>query len=201
MTDVVETNPYDAPNATLAETSAVAAPRFYVVAPRKFWILYVATFGFYRIYWMYQHWTNLKRARKSDEWPVMRGLFGIFFVHSLFAEFDQELTRRQVRFDWNRGATATTIVVLMLAGVVVERVAARGIGGPYISLTSLLLLPALAFLTGKGQAAANAACLDPTGDSNRRFTAANIIWLILCALWWLLVLVGLFFLFFMPEEL
>ncbi|MFT3807197.1 hypothetical protein [Arenimonas sp.] len=198
---MTEHNPYLAPEAGLADGPAPVRPRFYVVSKAKFWALYLGTLGLYGIYWMYQHWANLKRARKSDEWPVMRGIFGIFFVHSLFAEFDQELARRGIRHEWSRVPIATATVILMLASNIMDRMAWRGVGSPYIDVLSLGVLPLIAFLAWQGQQAANEACEDPRGEGNRRFTAANIIWLVIGTLWWLLVLLSLFVIVFMPEVL
>ena len=194
-------NPYSTPDAGIVEAAIPAEPRFYVVARGKFLALYLGTFGLYGIYWMYKHWANLKRSRKSDEWPVMRAIFSIFFVHSLFAEFDQELSRRQIRFEWNRIGIATMLVVTMLASKVVDRLSWREVGSPYTDVAALLVLPLMAFFAWRGQRAANAACLDPDAIGNRSFTAANIIWLIVGGLWWLLVLMGLFVIIFMPESL
>lgn len=198
---MTDTNPYDAPSAALSETGGIATPPFYVVAKRKFWLLYLGLPGLYGIYWMYKHWANLKRSRKSDEWPVMRAIFSVFFVHSLFSEIDQRLKRESIRLEWSRGAIATALVVLMLISNVLDRLAWYQIGSPYVDIISLVLLPLLAVLSWQGQRAANLACSDVEGASNRTLTAANIIWLVFGGLLWLLILFGFYLMIFVPESL
>ena len=31
-------------------------PLFYVVSPKKFWVLFIATMGAYEPYWFYKNW-------------------------------------------------------------------------------------------------------------------------------------------------
>lgn len=80
----MESNLYEAPQSTLSDVESLEDKEFYVVSIKKFTILFMATFGFYSIYWFYRNWKMSKAKYRDDIWPVARGIFSIFFVHSLF---------------------------------------------------------------------------------------------------------------------
>jgi hypothetical protein len=180
-------DPYAAPTATVADLAeAPAASRFYVVSSLKFWSLYAATFGLYGFYWVYRQWADVKRATKGDEWPVMRAIFAVFFIHPLTAEIDQVLTRAQIRRDWHPQLLATLLVVAIIAGRVLDRLADPNEFGVLDGI-SVALLPVVGALQWRIQLAANAACEDPEGTRNARFTVANFVWIGLGGLMWLLL--------------
>ena len=185
-------NPYAAPSHDRLEVAPADTDRFYVVSALKFVVLYVVTFGLYSLYWDYKQWAMIKRATKGDEWPVARAIFNVFFQHSLNAEIDQRLRRQNIAFDWNPGARATAIVVVLLIGGATGRMSSREFGGLTVDLISIACIPLLAALRVQVQRAANAACGDPLGRTNARFGAANIIWCLFGGLFWLLVLIGLY---------
>ena len=88
---------------------------------------------------------------------------------------------------------ATVYVIFAVVSNVAERLSAKDIGSPYSDFISILTLPLVGWVLMQVQRAANAASGDPLGDSNREFTAANIVWIVLGVLFWMLVLVGLFY--------
>jgi hypothetical protein len=186
-----EINPYAAPAHFGAVAIAEEARPFYVVASRKFLALYLGTGGMYGIYWSYRHWANFKRHTHGTQWPVARAIFSIFFIHSLLAEIDQRLRRQSIGWHWNHGSLANGIVTVLLVAGVSNRMAGREFGSPLTDWIAVATIPLLAWLKWKVQRAANAACADPAGDSNREFTAANILWLVLGAIFWCLMALGL----------
>lgn len=183
---------YYQPPASRVDDAPAAAPSFYVVSPRKFVLLYLLTVGMYTVYWFYQNWTLLKRQHDLKIWPVPRAIFAIFFTHSLFAEIDRAAASRSVRYAWNAAGTATTYVVLSIVNSLISQLANRDIGSPVTDLASLLMVPAVMFPLLAAQKAANFAAGDPDGDSNDALTAANIVWMVVGVLLWLLVLLGLY---------
>jgi hypothetical protein len=54
-----------------------------IVDVTKFLILYVLSFGFYGIWWMYKSWRFFKEKESLDILPAARAIFGIFFLYSL----------------------------------------------------------------------------------------------------------------------
>lgn len=183
---------YYQPPASRVDDAPAAGPSFYVVSPRKFVLLYLLTVGMYTVYWFYQNWTLFKRQHDLKIWPVPRAIFAIFFTHSLFAEIDRAAGSRSVRYAWNAAGTATTYVVLSIVNSLISQLANRDIGSPMTNLAALLMVPAVMFPLLAAQKAANSAAGDPDGDSNSALTAANIIWMVVGVLLWLLVLLGLY---------
>lgn len=189
-------NPYAAPSHDRLEVAAAESEHFYVVSPTKFCVLYLATLGLYTLYWDYKQWALIKRTTHGSEWPVPRAIFNIFFQHSLNAEIDQRLHRQGIAFDWSPNGRATAIVFVLLVHSVSGRISDTELGGTWALAIMLACIPVLTWLRLKVQRAANTACGDPLGRSNSSFGAANIIWIVLGSLFWLLVLIGLF----MPAE-
>lgn len=187
----MEYNAYAPPSAVVAELPAETAARdFHVVGKTKFIALYLLTFGLYHIVWMYQQWAQFKRQRRADMWPVARGIFPIFFTHSLTSEIDRELKRADIRHTWSPSGLATGIVVLMIGTNLFNRVPDEVVGlvGSMAVIVPCLFL--LAWLTWQVQYAANLACADAKGEENRRFGWANWLWAIVGGLWWALAALG-----------
>ena len=91
------------------EVAASPAARFYVVSKRKLTILFVATFGLYGVYWQYKLWSRFKHAAPSDSedagmWPVMRAIFGVFFIHPLFGQVKRHSKDAAALAEWKAGA-------------------------------------------------------------------------------------------------
>lgn len=174
-----------------------AAPRsqsneFYVVSARKFVLLFIATFGLYQVYWFYMHWARYRRVRKQqDVWPVARAIFPIFFTHSLTEEINDTTLRRSPAYRWSPQLAATGYVTASLASMVLDRLAAHSIGSPTTDLASLLMLAPSCMCLLAIQRAANVACGQPRGDTNASLNWANWIWLVMGALLWLVVGLGL----------
>lgn len=190
--DTAYDNPYAPPQAAVhGAPGAVEADEFYVVATRKMLVLYFGTVGAYSLYWMWRHWKLHKLRHKLDIWPVPRAIFMVFFTHSLFREFDHRVQRQQLRFAWSPGGWATLFVVMTILGRILDRFAMYGVGWPVVDVISLSVLLPCGMALAKAQRVANLACGDPEGERNSGLGAANIVWLLIGALLWVLILIGL----------
>jgi len=188
MTD----DPYAPPVARVDDPVERPAGEFYVVAPRKFMLLFVFTVGLYSIYWFYEHWTLYKRFNRQKLWPVPRSIFQIFFTHSLFRAIEQRLRRTGRRHEWDAEMSATAYVGLQIGSWIIDRVlpADLSLGILLVVLVASIMLPALPLLSA--QRAANRAEGDSAGASNSALTAANIAWLVLGGAFWLMMLLGVY---------
>lgn len=176
-----------------------ATPAFYAVSPRKFNLLFYTTLGIYGVYWSYRHWRAQRDATGLDCWPIMRGLFVIFFVHSLLRNAATRLKETGRAFEGNPESLATTIVLLIIVSNVCDRLAYQSIGSPYTDWVSVLVLPILGSNLLKAQVNLNLAAGDPDGASNAALSGANVFWLVFGGLLWLMVLFGLYAVTFAPE--
>lgn len=187
---------YAPPQARIAEADDVPG-EFYVVSPRKFILLYVFTLSFYSVFWFYQNWSLYRRRHGRKLWPVPRSIFQIFFTHSLFENVDQSLRRSGQRYEWSPGTQATLYVVLLIVSGGIDRVIESD--SPIVLGLMLLasLLPGLPLLVA--QRAINLAENDAAGSRNSALSAANLAWIIVGALVWLIAMAGLAVIALDPE--
>jgi hypothetical protein len=190
MTD----NPYQPPAARVADFVG-DGPRLYVVAPRKFLILFLGTAGIYQIYWFYKNWALLNTATNLGVWPVMRAIFSIFFTHALFREIDARLKPQPTGRAWPAYAMATLYVAGQIVNLVASQLSGRGIGAPWLGTLPLILMGPFAWLLLTAQRAINRAENDPDGSGNRALTAANWVWLAIGVFYWGLIAVGYYQIF------
>ena len=183
--------PYAPPQAEIRDMDEQQSLEFYVVAPRKFLILFFFTLGLYQFYWFYKHWSCYRAWHREPMWPVARAIFAIFFMHSLNREIEDSLSKSHAAHRWMPTACATGYVVFQVTSSVFDRLSARSIGSPTTDIVSLVLLLPVGWLLHASQKAANLACGDPAGRRNARLGFANYVWITLGGLLWGLALIGL----------
>lgn len=184
-------NPYSPPasNVELPVVESLSAD-YYVVAQKKFFILFLLTFGLYQFYWVYRNW-NLYRLKTGENiWPVLRAIFSVFFYHSLFRKVQEKIQSSGRSFDWTPGTLATLTVILLLVINVADRVSMKTSQVSAADFVPMLLLLPRAVVLWKAQLAINFACHDAKGDSNARLTGLNYFWMVGGAMLLLMVVVG-----------
>lgn len=197
----MDTNPY-APPSSDVELPATSNSVYYVVSVRKFTLLFFATLGAYVIYWFYRNWKAYRDFSGEKIWPVARGIFSIFFAHSLFEKVNARLVERNITFPWSPRSFATWYVVVALVSHALDRASVKGVGSPVTDVLDILVLPAMYYTLLVPQRAVNAAEGDPLGEGNARLSGPNIAWMVLGGLIWIAVVVGLVaILGGLPEEL
>lgn len=187
MTD----NIYAAPKSSLAfDALDQDEATFYVVGRMKFIVLFLATCGFYSAYWFYRQWKCVKKATAGNEWPIARGLFFIFFVHSLFEFVNTKGKKLDDDFNWDHKSTATLIVGSVLIARIFDRLSRASVDiDIYTWLAIVMLIPELLCLLN-AQAKFNLVSGDPSGSQNNRFGGWNIFWIMIGAVIWLLFALG-----------
>lgn len=165
---------------------------FYVVSPKKFLVLFLCTFGVYTVYWFYKHWSLYKKSSSEDMWPIMRGIFSIFFTHSLFALFEMKYANKTGENPKSINYLATTYVVFAIGCQICGSFSDNGYGNPATLYLSYLILPVSCWVLYKAQSLANYASEDVNGESNSKLTGLNYFWLVLGAVFWFLILFGLY---------
>lgn len=192
----MQENIYAAPEAVLISTDEdTVQPAFYIVSPAKFLTLYFFTFSLYGLYWHYKNWKQYKIAYSDDEpMPIMRGIFSIFFTHSLFSVIDMRIKDKGKEFTWNPNLWATVGVIALLASRIIDRVTASGSYTTAIEFVPIPLMILYGLVLLKAQRAINISCNDPDGRSNSNFTLANCVWIFLGSIILALALIGLFLL-------
>ena len=191
---------YSAPESELEQTETVDN-LFYVVSPLKFWLLFLMTFGFYQIYWFFKNWQNFKTVTGQKMIPALRGLFSIFFAHSLFREVDAVLEERNIAAQWSPGSLATIYVITAIGNNLCDRLSKMNVGSPVTDAFAVILIPVVGYVLYRAQCMINLAMGDPQGQTNSRFTLWNILWILSGGVVWLAAGIGVVVMIFYPEFL
>lgn len=151
---------------------------FYIVSPKKALILFIGTFGIYSVYWFFKHWSQYKKSTNDDLWPVMRALFSIFFVHSLFALFEMKYEQKNGEPPKSIKHLATIYVVFAVIGQVCTQLVENGYNNPLTVIFSVLIIPISGWIIYKTQSLANYAGEDVHASSNNKLTPINYLWIV-----------------------
>jgi len=181
----MSTNVYQAPQANLVIETDTDDHKFYVVSPKKFWVLFISTLGLYGVYWFYKNWSLYKDATESNIWPVPRAIFSIFFTHSLFRNINNELEEKEPDANWGHAGLATFYVIITLSERMMDRFVEQSLGATASTLLTLISVPVLAWIFYQAQLKINLVCDSVGGEDNANFTPANIVWIVLGSLLWL----------------
>ena len=152
-----------------------------IISPGKFIFLSILSGGFYEIIWCYRNWEFIKEKEKLDIFPFWRAFFSIFFIYSLFKKILEYAKKEDYEGDYSSGWRTFFWIVLNLSS--------SYISGLLVSLTFLPLLSPL-----------NAANFY-YGQTEKNYVKRPLKWwhillMILCALFWILIIYGLFLIFF-----
>jgi hypothetical protein len=187
-----QTNVYSPPKAVVADAiDPMAHAPFYLVSRVKFILLFTATLGVYGYYWFYRQWKQRKLHGRPGIWPIPRGIFSIFFAHSLSEDLEQLRPATGGKSSLSLRAAATGYVLCEIVARICDRLSRREIGSPYTDLIAVWMLLPIGYCLWQLQHVANQCCNDPLGRMNEKLTVANYLWITLGLLLWTLIFVGL----------
>ena len=108
-------------------------------------VLSIVSGGIYEAYWIYKNWRYIKERKHMIIRPFWRGVFGVFFCHSLLKQIhsDKEATAL-LEPSFSAGGLATGWVILMIAANLIGRV--PGIAAAIIAVWFKDLLAAVVSL-------------------------------------------------------
>lgn len=185
----MNTNPYATPDSQ-PETPG-AARQLYVVSPAKFAVMYIGTLGIYMLYWLYRNWRGVMLQSGEKIWPVARAIFGVLYIHALFARLNTQLESNGQAANKSLNNIATVYVLVTISTTLLDQLASDNLL-LFSTLLSLGSVPFLAFLLLPAQRAINLIENDPLGETNRHFRALNILWIAFGLLVWAMVMLGLY---------
>lgn len=180
---------YKAPDSDLS-TPDVKQAEFYVVSPLKYVMLFVMTFGVYRLYWFYKNWSLYRQKNIVKIMPVMCAIFAIFFTHSLFQKVGKRLKERDPNYCWPGNTLATVYVIGLFIENFSDRLLEESVSAVVLFSVLIVATFALGALLLKAQMAINLACGDPKGQRNSEFSIYNYLWIGFGISGWLLVFSG-----------
>lgn len=192
----MENSPYTAPQAELIDQENVAAvSEHYVLPQSKLWIFGLLSLGLFLLPWNYIHWRRIKHSEGSNIWPAPRSLFSIFFINALFKEFERGRIKIGADYNWSPATNAGFFILFSVIGNVLDQVysaLSATTGFEYWLIFTLTIIVPI-WNISNAQRAANMAANDPKGDSNKKWTIGNALWLVACIAIWALVYIGLFY--------
>ena len=168
-----------------------AIPKFYIVSLNKFTVLFMGTAGLYMAYWFYKQWEAYKLSIKGNQIPVMRALFSLFFVHSLFNKLTTLYTQKSGKNSSVLNTAATLFVVVSTISFASGYVSEDSEFKPFLLVLNLISTPILCWFCYQAQWFINYICNDINGDSNKGFTSGNYIWIIIGTLFWCMYIIGI----------
>ncbi|MCJ8313874.1 MAG: hypothetical protein HRU38_17285 [Saccharospirillaceae bacterium] len=171
---------------------------FYVVSKKKFLLLMIFTLGIYEVYWFYKNWSLYKVKSHENIWPVPRAIFALFFTHGLVSKVENSLSK--IGKPSNLTGFATLYVILTIVSKVFDRLSGKEIGSPITDIITFLIFPFIVWTLYQIQISINFACNDPLGSSNSELNGLNYMWMAFGGLIWILLFLGLLFVFgIIPE--
>lgn len=164
-------------NETESTFHAIEQPEFYVVSLNKFLILFMGTAGLYMTYWFYKQWACYKQAHQGPEWPVMRGVFSVFFVPSLFTKLTHLYQTKSGKKSGALNTATGLFIVVAVINFICGNISASPEVSAYLALVNFVTTPLFCWFCYQAQWFVNYVCDDPDGDSNKALSAANYAWL------------------------
>jgi hypothetical protein len=141
----------------------LVSPVFFPVSISKLIVMSVVTFSFYQFYWFYKNWSLIKKNKNRDIKPFWRTLFVVFFCYPCFKEI--RMTAENLKIERSFAAGWLAVGWIIFASL-------HNLPDPYWIVTFFAV-----FFLVPIQSVANEIneMLVPGCDKNRRFTAWNII--------------------------
>ena len=172
---------------TRAEPKALAP--FFQTAPNKVILYSFASFGLYAIYWFQQQWDR-RKSHGEDVAPLARGIFSIFFAYSLFKSINQE-----IEVDQEIGRLAEPVKPLPAGALALLFIVPNLLWRLPDALGFIGILSFLSMMVAQQKINELHAALGYDTQEGMKHSVGGLVLLVVGALWWGLVLIGLF----MPE--
>ncbi len=184
-------NIYDAPKAELIDKPLTPfGPPFFVTSTRKLCVLYLCTFGYYTLYWNFKQWFSQRHSAGYRVIPALRGVFYVFFLHSLSALMSKRLMAME-RPSWRYDSAPTWLVGLVVVGWVLNGLQRYGEWPQLVAMPLIALVMVAKVLPLIGmQRQANLASGDTAGATNDSFSGWNWLFVVPGAVVWVMATAG-----------
>ncbi|SED51006.1 hypothetical protein SAMN04490194_0597 [Pseudomonas migulae] len=175
----MHSDPYAPPTADCSVGDDLLSA-FFVISKRKLAILFIATSGFYVLYWLYRNWHRYRSATATKVIPLIRALMGVWFVYSLFRTVDRRIFAMGHRYKWYPRFLA--LAFILFSALQSARVWLLDLHLGFAMLIALLALQVSCLM--RMQEAVNHLADDISARQNSTLTPMNWLWIVLGLCWW-----------------
>lgn len=172
-----------------SNASLMIKRQFFVVSPRKLAVMTFFTFGWYWFFCFHRSWVFHRAVTGERVLPLVRALFAIFFMYSLFRRVDKKIRQTGRSYVWSPLILTVTNVIAWIMFLLVD----QGLWVKHPELASLWLIGAYGlqlFTIIRAQCAINFCEGDDRGHSNAKLTVANWLWMALGLVIWPLIILS-----------
>ncbi|HKQ34832.1 MAG TPA: hypothetical protein VJT11_05970 [Nitrospiraceae bacterium] len=169
------------PSATATAPSAGdSTPIYFPVSLTKFIVMHFCTVGMYQLYWFHENWKLVLERERSDASPFWKTFFMFIYCYTLFEKVQRSAVSLKIPHSISVHVLATGWILLSALWLLPD---------PY----GLVALVSIVFLIPVQQAANRVnEFLAPNHERNDRFTALNIVAVVIGGLLLATVVVGAF---------
>jgi hypothetical protein len=108
---------------TVTQETQSDKPLFLHISLARLIILSIFTWSLYEAYWIYKNWRYIKDRYNLQIRPFWRGIFGIFFCHSLLERIHEDKEARDVQVPtFSARGLATGWVILIIFANLIGRI-------------------------------------------------------------------------------
>lgn len=157
----------------------------FLVGQNKFAILYLLSFGFYGIWWMYKTWKFFKDNKGLDIIPALRAIFGVFFIYQLC----EKILHFAKSYAYEKSYSSAGFFAIFIICNLASR-----LPGAFFLLSFLGVFAFLQPLSAFNFALSKSSLYNTIEQSS--FNKRQLIIVIIGSIFWVLVLIGLL----VPEE-
>ena len=96
-------------------------PLFLHISSTRLIFLSIASFGLYEAYWIYKNWQYIKKRDGLSIRPFWRGVFAVFFCHSLLQRIYEDQEARAIQQPtFSASGLATGWIILVVAARIIS---------------------------------------------------------------------------------
>ena len=150
---------------------------FNVMSIKKFWIIYILTFGLYRLGFYYINWTKQQSYGTKRISPFWRTFFDIFFLFALNKRIKEQSNVQEIQ-KWSYNLVSALYIILYIVSNIIDA------GFQSSEASNILYIIDFAFFILQGmffayiQNKINISSGDIKGASNSKITKTNIKWIL-----------------------
>lgn len=166
--------------AAVIPSTSDSNPIYFPVSLTKFVVMHFCTVGMYQLYWFYENWKLILERDQSDASPFWKTFFMFIYCYTLFEKVRSSAAALKVAHSISVQILATGWILLSTLWLLPD---------PY----GLVALLSIVFLIPVQQAANRVnESLMPGHDRNERFTALNMVAVVIGGLLLVSVVIGAF---------